>query len=99
MESEIATIQYVTEMTDIPAPRVFGYNLHHDNGVGGPYMLMEMVHGKSLQEHIESRGGISHVEVQRVLDQMSDYVAQLSNLRFKGIGRLRFGESSFGSNR
>lgn len=94
MESEIATLQYVAEMTDIPAPRVFGYNLHHDNGVGGPYMLMEMVHGKSLQEHIESRGGISHVEVQRVLDQMSDYVAQLSNLRFKGIGRLRFGESS-----
>jgi len=93
MESEIATLQYVKEKTNIPVPKVFGYNLCNDNGVGGPYMLMEMVFGESLDQYIERCGGISHIEVKRILDQMSYYISQLSKLRFNGIGRLRFGES------
>jgi len=70
-----------------------GYNLCNDNGVGGPYMLMEngvrriigSIH-RTLRRYYTCRS-------KRILHQMSYYISQLSKLRFNSIGRLRFGES------
>ena len=77
MESEIARLQYVAEKTNIPVPRVYRYNLCNDNGVGGPDMLMEMVFGKSLEQCIKCCSSITHVEVQRILNQMLYYLFKL----------------------
>jgi len=90
MESEIATLQYVGAMTSVPVPKVFGYDFNRDNNVGGPYMLMEMIPGETVAQRIKRQGGISGLEVQRILGQTADYLAQISNLRFSSLGRLRF---------
>jgi len=63
MESEIATIQYIAANISIPLPKVFGCNLSVHNGVGGPYMFMEMVNGETLEVHIKKQGGIWENEV------------------------------------
>jgi serine/threonine protein kinase len=80
----------VAEATSVPVPKVFGYDLRRDNNVGGPYMLMEMIHGETVAQRIKRQGGISGSEVQVILAQMADYLAQISSLRFDGLGRLRF---------
>jgi hypothetical protein len=45
MQSEIDTMSFVRERTDIPIPRVFTYDTTATNPVGAPFMLMECVKG------------------------------------------------------
>jgi len=94
MESEIATLQHVAKATSVPVPRVFGYDLRKDNDIGGPYMLMEMIYGETVAQRIKRKGGIHGSEVQLILAQVADYLSQISRLRFKELGRLRFNEDA-----
>ncbi|KAH9216041.1 hypothetical protein DL95DRAFT_522932 [Leptodontidium sp. 2 PMI_412] len=49
MESEIATMKYYAECTDIPVPTIFGYRTSIDgNPVKLPYMLMQCIRGNML---------------------------------------------------
>ena len=49
MESEIATMKYYAECTDIPVPTIFGYRTSIDgNTVKLPYMLMQCIRGNML---------------------------------------------------
>jgi hypothetical protein len=57
-------------------------------------MLMEMIHGETMDQRIKRQGGISGLEVQRILAQMAVYLSQLSNLRFQGFGRLGFDDNA-----
>lgn len=51
MESEIATMAYVREHTQIPIPKVFGYNSRlAGNPVNIPYILMECMKGNAYHE-------------------------------------------------
>jgi hypothetical protein len=45
MQSEIDTMSFVREHTDISIPRVFAYDTTATNPVGAPFMLMECVKG------------------------------------------------------
>ena len=45
MQSEIDTMSYVLENTDIPVPRVFAYDTTAKNPVGAPYIFMECFQG------------------------------------------------------
>jgi hypothetical protein len=45
MQSEIDTMSFVREHTDICVPRVFAYDTAATNPVGAPFMLMECVKG------------------------------------------------------
>lgn len=57
-------------------------------------MLIEMIEGETLEQEIQRQGGIFHMQLQRVLDQMATYISQISNLTFYGIDRLGFGDST-----
>ncbi|KAB5513256.1 kinase-like domain-containing protein [Coniochaeta sp. 2T2.1] len=49
MESEIATMRYVAQHTDVPVPEVFGYETGMDRSpVGLPYLLMQCIGGNML---------------------------------------------------
>ena len=49
MESEIATMRYIAESTNIPVPTVFGHRAYIEgNPVKLPYMLMECIRGNML---------------------------------------------------
>lgn len=51
MESEIATMAYVRKHTQIPIPKVFGYNSRlAENPVNFPYILMECMKGNVYHE-------------------------------------------------
>ena len=45
MQSEIDTVSYVSEFTDIPIPRIFAFDVTATNSVGAPYMLIECFKG------------------------------------------------------
>ena len=47
MQSEIDTMSFVREYTDIPVPHVFFYDISAINPVGAPYMFMECIKGDS----------------------------------------------------
>lgn len=96
MDSEIATLLYVAEMTSVPVPKVYGWDLKQDNPVGAMYMLMEMVEGETVEQRIKQQDGITGFQVQKILTQMSRYTAELSSLRFDGIGRFRLTGGSKG---
>jgi hypothetical protein len=49
MESEIATMKFIAQATDIPVPKVFGYNTRIDgNPARLPYLLMQCIEGNML---------------------------------------------------
>ena len=49
MESEIATMKYVVQATEIPVPTVFGYETGmNGNPVKLPYLLMQCIEGNML---------------------------------------------------
>ena len=50
MQSEIDTMSFVREHTDIPVPHVFFYDISTTNPVGAPYMFMECIKGDSAMD-------------------------------------------------
>jgi hypothetical protein len=50
MQSEIDTMSFVREYTDIPVPRVFFYDISATNQVRAPYMFMECIRGDSAMD-------------------------------------------------
>jgi len=50
MQSEIDTMAFVREYTDIPVPHVFFYNITPADPVGAPYMFMECIKGNSAMD-------------------------------------------------
>jgi len=47
MQSEIDTMAYIRDMTDVPVPQVFFAETKVENPVGAPYMFMECIRGNS----------------------------------------------------
>jgi len=47
MQSEVDTMCYIREMTDVPVPRVFFAEMAVDNPFGVLYMFMECIKGNS----------------------------------------------------
>ncbi|KAF8602749.1 hypothetical protein BDV93DRAFT_581424 [Ceratobasidium sp. AG-I] len=45
LESEIATLRFVSSQTTIPVPRVYSWNSDSANPVGAEYMIMEKIRG------------------------------------------------------
>ncbi len=45
LETEMATMQFIRERSDLTVPRVFAYALDENNPVGAAYILMEVLPG------------------------------------------------------
>ena len=45
LETEVSTMQFIKEHSDLPLPRVFAYELDEDNPVGVAFVLMELLPG------------------------------------------------------
>ena len=58
MQSEIDTMSFLREYTDIPVPSVFAYDTTASNTVGAPYMFMECVQGTCAMDMPDSMGDI-----------------------------------------
>jgi isoamyl acetate esterase len=89
MESEVTTMRFVYNNTNIPVPAIYGYDAHFgsQNKVGMPYILMEAMPGRRLYG-----GGradfIPDGHKIKVYQQTVDFIVQLYQLEFSEIGML-----------
>ncbi|KAJ1723910.1 hypothetical protein LPJ53_001763 [Coemansia erecta] len=84
-ESEMITMAYVLEHSDIHVPQILASEMTSLNSVGVPYAIVSRLAGEPLGRHWH---GLSGHEKRRVLDQVADVVVQLSELRLPRIGSL-----------
>ncbi|KAJ2787648.1 hypothetical protein GGI15_000536 [Coemansia interrupta] len=83
--SELITMAYVREHSDVCVPQILASEMTSLNGAGVPYAIVERLAGEPLGRHWH---GLSAHEKRRVLDQIADAVVQLSQLRLPRIGSL-----------
>ncbi|KAJ2072355.1 hypothetical protein GGH13_002740 [Coemansia sp. S155-1] len=88
-ESEIISLAYVGENTKLPVAQVLAYDFSSINPVGVPYAIVSRMPGESLAMHWDS---LRSRQKRKVLDQIADFIVQLSELQFPLIGSLIAGD-------
>ncbi|KAI0518300.1 hypothetical protein F5B22DRAFT_645065 [Xylaria bambusicola] len=95
-ESEVATMQFVRENTQIPVPKVYGYDFTYKNVLGTPYIFMEYIAGKPYPFPFSEKGRIKDADLIKIQTQLTNFAWQLSKYPFDKIGQLRFGAGAEG---
>ena len=92
IESMAVTMQYVSDHTSIPIPKIYHWDGTSANELGRPYVIMEAVKGNSLLELERSGSGIGIMTraLPAFIDQWAQYTAELAALQFDRIGSLRW---------
>ncbi|KAK3377280.1 hypothetical protein B0T24DRAFT_620845 [Lasiosphaeria ovina] len=92
MRSELATMEFIRQNTEIPIPRVYGYELNNQNSVGCPFSIIEYVHGNTAEEVVRSypgkHEGIPAQFEEKFWRQMAKVMLQLASVRLPEIGSI-----------
>jgi hypothetical protein len=83
--SEVATIRFIHQNTDIPVPRVFAFDDSKENELGFEWMLMEMLPGTTLRRRWRK---LSKDAKRDLVKQLAKYQAQLFHHKFSVIGNI-----------
>ncbi len=86
MLSELATMKVVSARTSIPVPAVYHYECGTDNPFGRPYILMEAMPGRVLEEQFAF--AVPAALQPKVAAQFAHYVWELSQVTFDQIGDI-----------
>ncbi|KAI0827033.1 hypothetical protein BC628DRAFT_194206 [Trametes gibbosa] len=84
-ESEVATMRYLREHTDIPVPDVYQFDANPYNRLGGEYILMSKAPGIPLSKVFHS---MPHSTLVTLMENISMMVIPLFAHRFPMIGSL-----------
>ena len=84
--SEITTMETISSKTTIPVPKVFAYDVSSSNGIGYPYILMEHINGRTLDESIACE--VPSKYILKVANQMARVFFELGSLTFGRPGRI-----------
>ncbi|EGX92905.1 Protein kinase-like domain [Cordyceps militaris CM01] len=100
MQSELATMEFVRQNTDIPIPRVYAWDSNAQNAVGCPFSMIEYVHGNTAEEMSQKypgeHEGIPAQFEEKFWQQMAKFMMQLASIRVPKIGSIiRDGSDSF----
>lgn len=90
--SEIATMNIIRQRTSIPIPRIFEFEMSMEGSFGYPYILMEYLGGRQLDDGLAK--AIPRQYHTKVGKQFANVFAELQNLTFNRIGRLWCGETA-----
>ena len=90
--SEIATMNIIRQRTSIPIPRIFEFEMSMEGSFGYPYVLMEYLGGRQLDDGLAK--AIPQQYHTKVAKQFANVFAELQNLTFNRIGRLWCGETA-----
>ncbi|QPH15626.1 hypothetical protein C2857_000086 [Epichloe festucae Fl1] len=92
LNSKVATMNYVSAKTDIPVPPGYAsYSSKDDNIINSPFIIMEFVQGKTFHQLGFQRGRTTPQRpVQRVYDQIGNFILQLMQLEFAKTGALGY---------
>lgn len=83
--SEVATMNFLRDVLQIPVPRILDYSVSSTNPVGAEYIIMERVHGESLASRWLS---LSTEEVKDIMTQIANIEQKLFSFEFPGYGSL-----------
>ncbi|KAI9641581.1 hypothetical protein NHQ30_010394 [Ciborinia camelliae] len=83
--SEVATINFVRQTTDIPVPQIIAFNDTDENELGFEWILMTMLPGGNLRTKWRK---LSPDSKQNLVKQMARYQAQLFRHKFSAIGNI-----------
>ncbi|KEZ43661.1 hypothetical protein SAPIO_CDS4269 [Scedosporium apiospermum] len=92
MQSELATMEFVRQNTNIPIPKVYGYDLNDQNTVGCPFSFLGYVHGNTAEEVARSfpggHEGIPEQFEEKFWRQFAEVMIQLASVRMPKIGSI-----------
>lgn len=93
LTSEALTMRLIRRKTTVPVPEVFAFDASLQNELGCPFILMELIHGKPLQE-VWFDQGLSQAKREQIrirsLHGIAEAMAQLNTLTFNQGGSLVF---------
>ena len=93
LTSEAYTMRLIRRETTVPVPEVFAFDASLENELGCPFILMEMIYGKSLAEvwfdQEISQAMREQIRI-RSLQGIAEAMAQLNSLTFSQGGSLLF---------
>lgn len=84
-ESEVATLQWIYDNTNLPVPRVQCYDSSRSNPIGFEWILMDRMEGVPLSQCWHSVTQDCKV---RIVKQVAAYAAVAFERQFRGIGNL-----------
>ena len=93
LRSEAFTMRLIRRETTISVPEVFAFDASLENELGCPYILMELIHGKPLQDVWFDQGVSQALREQRrirSLHGIAEAMTQLNSLAFRQGGSLLF---------
>lgn len=76
MESEVYTMMYVRDHSDIPVPEVFGLDVTPNNPVKAPYIFLKCVMGNSIMD-------LSREVLEQQIDKLYAAIAKFQVLLLK----------------
>lgn len=79
--SEVATINFLRNVLQIPVPRILDYSASRMSSVGAEYIIMERVHGESLASRWLS---LSTEEVKHIMTQIAEIEEKIFSFKFPG---------------
>jgi hypothetical protein len=83
--NEVATIEYLRDHTNIPAPKVHGSQPSNTTDLGFEWMIQDFVPGRKLQD---AWLGMSWLKKELLVRKLIEYLAQLFEKRFDRLGSL-----------
>lgn len=83
--SEVATIRFVQQNTDIPVPQILAFDDSRKNELGFEWILMEMLPGTTLRARWRK---LPETAKRDLVKQVATYQAQLFRYKFSVIGNM-----------
>ncbi|WEW56479.1 hypothetical protein PRK78_001924 [Emydomyces testavorans] len=87
--SEVATMDFLRTILDIPIPQVLAHSSTTDNPVGSEYIIMERMRGESLASRWLA---LSTNEVKGVMNQLAKMEEKVFSYKFPAFGSLYYNE-------
>ncbi|KAF2221941.1 kinase-like domain-containing protein [Elsinoe ampelina] len=84
-QSEVATMAYLKQHTNIPLPKVLDWSADSNNPIGAEYIISEKMPGVSLYSMWESMSVAQHL---RVVQKVAQICKQTYDLSFPGYGSI-----------
>jgi hypothetical protein len=89
IESMVTTMQYVSQKTTIPLPKIHCWSSTSDNELKRPYVIMDATSGSNLYQLVSKGIDMNVADLSSFVDQWAMYTAELASLQFGQIGSLR----------
>src|SRR5947207_3004981 len=85
--SEVATLDFLRNVLELPVPKIFAFSSTVDNPVGAEYIIMERLHGESLASRWLL---LSTAELKEVITQLVDIEQKIFSFKFPAYGSLYY---------